>query len=48
MTALQLGTHVAYDGGWSRIRQPWDVIELFLQGRFRGPLSLMTAVLATL
>ena len=29
MTALQLGTHPAYDGGWSRFRQPWDVIELF-------------------
>ena len=28
MTALQLGRHLAY-GGWSRIRQPWDVIELF-------------------
>ena len=29
MTALQLGTHLACDGGWSQIRQPWDVIELF-------------------
>ena len=25
----RLGTHLAYDGGWSRIQQPWDVIELF-------------------
>ena len=29
MTALQLGIHLAHDGGWSRIQQPWDVIELF-------------------
>ena len=29
MTALQLGTRLAYDGGWSQIQQPWDVIELF-------------------
>ena len=29
MAALQLGTHLAYDGGWNRIPQPWDVIELF-------------------
>ena len=29
MTALQMETHLAYDGGWSRIQQPWDVIELF-------------------
>ena len=29
MTALQLWTHLACDGGWSRIRQPWDAIELF-------------------
>ena len=27
--ALQLGTTLAYDGGWHRIQQPWDVIELF-------------------
>ena len=29
MTVLQLGTHLAYDGGWGRIQKPWDVIELF-------------------
>ena len=29
MTALQLRTHLAYDGGWSQIQQPWEVIELF-------------------
>ena len=29
MTTVQLGTHLAYDGGSGRIRQPWDVIELF-------------------
>ena len=27
--ALQLATRLAYDGGWNRIPQPWDVIELF-------------------
>ena len=25
----QLGTHLAHDGGWFRIQQPGDVIELF-------------------
>ena len=29
MAALQLVTQLAYDGGWNRIQQPWDVIELF-------------------
>ena len=29
MTALQLWTHLACDGCWNRIQQPWDVIELF-------------------
>ena len=29
MTALQLGTHLACDGSWNRIQQPWDMIELF-------------------
>ena len=29
MAALLLGTHLAYDGGWNRIPQPWDVVELF-------------------
>ena len=28
MTALQLAAHLAYDEGWSRIQQPWSVIEL--------------------
>ena len=27
--ALQLGTHLAHDGGWRQIRQLCDVIELF-------------------
>ena len=27
--ALQLGTHLAHDGGWRQIKQPCDVIELF-------------------
>ena len=27
--ALQLGTHLAHDGGWNRIPLLWDVIELF-------------------
>ena len=29
IAALQLETHLAYDGDWNRIPQPWDVIELF-------------------
>ena len=29
MTAVQLETHLAHDGGWSQIQQPWDVVELF-------------------
>ena len=37
MTALQLVTHLAGGGGWSRIQQPWDVIELFLDD---APVSL--------
>ena len=28
VAALHLGTHLAYDGGWNRIPQPWDVMEL--------------------
>ena len=31
MAAWQLGT-LLYDGGWNRIQQPWDVIELFSTG----------------
>ena len=27
MTAFQLETHLAYDGSWNRIQQPWDVDE---------------------
>ena len=30
MAALQLGTHLAYDGGWNRIPQPFD--RAFLDG----------------
>ena len=30
MAALQLETHLPYDGVWNRIPQPWDVTELFL------------------
>ena len=57
MMALQLGTHMAKDGGWSRIQQPADMIELFskdapVSWQFRqledGPLSLMMAALVTL
>ena len=29
MSALHWGTHLAYDGGWCRIRRPWDVLKLF-------------------
>ena len=29
MAAFELVTHLAYDGGWNRIQQPLDVIELF-------------------
>ena len=56
MTALELGTHFAC--GWSRIRQHWDVIELFSKdahvslavsspGGRATQLSLMMAVLVT-
>ena len=31
MAAWQLET-LAYDGGWNRIQQPWDVILLFSTG----------------
>ena len=40
MAALQLGRHLAYDGGWNRIPQPWDVIELFSTD---APVSLVVS-----
>ena len=42
MTALQLGTHLTNDGGWNRIQQLWNVIELFSTGA-RVSLAVLSA-----
>ena len=44
MAALLLETHLAYEGGWSPIQQPWDVIEQLGD----GSLSLVMVVSVTL